>query len=337
MRGFELYDATTVKEAVDLLGKHSGRAVKVVGGGSDLVGGVMKDWVQGKGMPLPEVLIDITTIKDIVGIKSDGGGTTIGAATTLTDVIDSKDIASKLPVLTNATLSVASPLIRNFGTLGGNINQRPRCWFFRGEDFNCYKKGGDFCYAVTGDNRYHAIIGGELCYIVHPSDTATALLALNASAKIAGAGGERTVSFDEYFTGPRTDVLRENVLKVSPSGASTEFMTHVTIPNPAGGAKFGWTKLKDRQVYDFALVSVAAVFTVDGGTWKDGRVTLGGVAPVPYRAKVVEDFLKGKDIKSTVKQAAAQIRTVARPMSLNSYKVDLAAGLIERTILEALG
>jgi len=331
MRGFELYDAATVKEAVDLLGKYSGRAVKVVGGGSDIVGGVMKDWVQGKGMPLPEVLIDITTIKDIVGIKTDGGGTTIGAATTLTDVIDNKDLATKLPVLTNAALSVASPLIRNFGTLGGNINQRPRCWFFRGEDFNCYKKGGDFCYAVTGDNRYHAIIGGELCYIVHPSDTATALLALNASAKIAGTGGERTISFDEYFTVPRVDVLRENVLKPN------EFMTHVTIPNPASGTKFGWTKLKDRQVYDFALVSVAAVFTVSGGNWQDGRITVGGVSPVPYRAKVVEDFLKGKDIKATAKQAAAQIRTVARPMSLNSYKVDLAQGLIERTILEALG
>src|SRR6266850_5057676 len=331
MRGFELYDAGTVKEAVDLLTKHSGRTVKVVGGGSDIVGGVMKDWVQGKGMPLPEVLIDITTIKDIVGIKSDGGGTTIGAATTLSDLIDNKDISSKLPVLTNAALSVASPLIRNFGTLGGNINQRPRCWFFRGEDFNCYKKGGDFCYAVTGDNRYHAIIGGELCYIVHPSDTATALLALNASAKIDGVNGSKTVNFDEYFTGPRVDVLRENILKPG------EFMTHVTIPSPPGGVKFGWSKLKDRQVYDFALISVAVAFTLDGGNWKDGRVVLGGVSPVPYRAKVVEDALKGKDIKATAKAAAAQIRTVARPMSLNAYKVDLAAGLIERTLLEAMG
>src|SRR6266571_3446136 len=283
MRGFELYDATTVKEAVDLLGKYSGRAVKVVGGGSDIVGGVMKDWVQGKGMPLPEVLIDITTIKDIVGIKTDGGGTTIGAATTLSDIIDNKDLAAKLPVLTNAALSVASPLIRNFGTLGGNINQRPRCWFFRGEDFNCYKKGGDFCYAVTGDNRYHAIIGGELCYIVHPSDTATALLALNAQTTVAGPGGTRTVAFDDYFHGPREDVLTENVLKPN------EVMTEVFVPAPTAGAKMAWTKLKDRQVYDFAVVSVAAVFTVDGaGNWSDGRVTLGGVAPVPYRATVVE-------------------------------------------------
>src|SRR5438094_6717691 len=282
MRGFELYDATTVKEAVDLLGKYSGRTVKVVGGGSDIVGGVMKDWVQGKGMPLPEVLIDITTIKDIVGIKSDGGGTTIGAATTLSDVINDKDLASKLPVLTNAALSVASPLIRNFGTLGGNINQRPRCWFFRGEDFNCYKKGGDFCYAVTGDNRYHAIIGGELCYIVHPSDTATALLALNAKAKIAGVGGSRDVAFDSYFIGPREDVLRENVLK------KDEFMTHVEIPNPASGTKMAWNKLKDRQVYDFALTSVAVAFTMDGNNWKDSRNTLGCVSPVHYRDEVVD-------------------------------------------------
>jgi xanthine dehydrogenase YagS FAD-binding subunit len=331
MRGFELYDATTVNQAIDLLRKHSGKAVKVLGGGSDLVGGVMKDWVSGRGMPIPEVLIDLTTIKDLTAIKVDGGSVTIGAAVTLTDMIENKDIAGRFPVLTNAALSVASPLIRNFGTLGGNINQRPRCWFFRGEDFACYKKGGDFCYAVTGDNRYHAIIGGELCYIVHPSDTATALLALNAKAKIAGVGGNRDVAFDNYFTGPREDVLRETVLK------KDEFMTHVEIPNPASGTKFGWTKLKDRQVYDFAVVSVAAAFTVEGGTWKDGRITLGGVAPVPYRAKVVEDALKGKDIKASIKQAAAAIRSVARPMSLNGYKVDLAAGLIERTVLEALG
>jgi xanthine dehydrogenase YagS FAD-binding subunit len=331
MRAFELYDATTIKEAVDLLKANSTKTARVVGGGSDLVGGLMKDWVHGKGLALPDVLVDITTIKDMVGITDNGGGLTIGAATTLSDVIDHKLVQDKFGLLSQAALSVASPLIRNFGTLGGNINQRPRCWFFRGEDFNCYKKGGDFCYAVTGDNRYHAIIGGELCYIVHPSDTATALLALNASAKVTGVNGDKTVPFDQYFTGPRVDVLRENVLKPG------EFMTHVTIPAPAAGTKYGWTKLKDRQVYDFALTSVAVAFTLDGGNWKDGRITLGGVSPVPYRATVVEDALKGKDVKATAKAAAAQIRTVARPMSLNAYKVDLAAGLIERTLLTAMG
>jgi xanthine dehydrogenase YagS FAD-binding subunit len=330
MRAFELYDATTVEGAVELLRKNSDRAVKVVGGGSDLIGGIMKDWVHGKGLPFPDVLIDLTTIKDLTSI-SVGDTTSIGAAVTLTDLTDNKGIQDKFPLLVAAAQSVASPLIRNFGTLGGNVNQRPRCWFFRGEDFNCYKKGGDFCYAVTGDNRYHAIIGGELCYIVHPSDTATALLALNAKAKIAGVSGNRDVAFDSYFIGPREDVLRENVLKPN------EFMTHVEIPNPASGTKMAWNKLKDRQVYDFALTSVAVAFTMDGNNWKDGRITLGGVSPVPYRAKVVEDALKGKDVKATIKQAAAQIRTVARPMSLNAYKVDVAQGLIERTVLDALG
>jgi xanthine dehydrogenase YagS FAD-binding subunit len=332
MKNFELYDANTVKEAVDLLKQNSKRAVKVVGGGSDLIGGVMKDWVAGPGMPYPEVLVDLTTVKELSTIAVDGGGATIGATVMLTDIIEHKGLQETFPLLTQAAASVASPLIRNFGTIGGNINQRPRCWFFRGEDFNCYKKGGDFCYAVTGDNRYHAIIGGELCYIVHPSDTATALLALNATAKITGAGGDRSLAFDQYFHGPREDVLTENFLKPG------EFMTHVTIPTPAKGTKMAWTKLKDRQVYDFAIVSVAAAFTVDGsGNWTDGRITLGGVAPVPYRAKVVEDALKGKNVKSQVSQAAAQIRTVARPMSVNAYKVDVAQGLIERTVLDALG
>jgi xanthine dehydrogenase YagS FAD-binding subunit len=330
MRGFELLDATTVPEAVDLLRKNADKSVKVVGGGSDLIGGIMKDWVHGKGMPFPDVLIDLTTIKDLASIKVGGDGATIGATATLSDIIDNKDLQAKFPLLVAAAQTVASPLIRNFGTIGGNVNQRPRCWFFRGEDFNCYKKGGDFCYAVTGDNRYHAIIGGELCYIVHPSDTATAFLALNASAKITGVNGDRTVPFDQYFHGPREDVLTENVLRAN------EFMTHITIPNPASGTKMAWNKLKDRQVYDFALTSVAVAFTMDGNNWKDGRITLGGVAPVPYRATVIEDALKGKDVKATIKQAAAQIRTVARPMSLNAYKVDIAQGLIERTILDAL-
>src|SRR5437899_6840294 len=330
MRAFELYDATTVAQAVDLLRQNSNRTVKVVGGGSDLIGGMMKDWVSGKGLPFPDVLIDLTTIKDLTSI-SVGDTTSIGAAVTLSDVIDHKDLQGKFPLLVAAAQTVASPLIRNFGTLGGNINQRPRCWFFHGEDFNCYKKGGDFCYAVTGDNRYHAIIGGELCYIVHPSDTATALLALGATAKITGVGGSRDVAFDSYFIGPREDVLRENVLKPN------EFLTHVEIPSPAAGTKMAWNKLKDRQVYDFALTSVAVAFTMDGNNWKDGRIVLGGVAPVPYRATVIEDALKGKDIKSNIKQAAAQIRTVARPMSLNAYKVDVAQALIERTVLDALG
>jgi xanthine dehydrogenase YagS FAD-binding subunit len=331
MKGFDLHEPTTVPQAVSLLDQ-LGAGGKVLAGGSDLVGGVLKDWVTGKGMPLPTALVDITTIPDLHGVKAGGSAISIGAATTLTEVIESSDVQGSIPLLADAARSVASPLIRNFGTLGGNINQRPRCWFFRGEDFACYKKGGDFCYAVTGDNTYHAIIGGELCYIVHPSDTATALLALNATARVAGPAGVRDVAFDSYFHGPREDVLTENVLKPN------EMMVEVSVPMPAAGTRMAWTKLKDRQVYDFAVVSVAVAFTLDGaGKWNDGRIVLGGVSPVPYRAAVVENALKGQDVRATARQAASQIRTVARPMSLNSYKVDVTQNLIERTLLQALG
>ncbi len=329
MKSFELYDAATVQDAIGLLSKF-GPAAKPVSGGTDLVSGIMKDWIQGKGMPLPEKLIDVTLIPEMVGIKIAGGSATIGAATTISSIAESPDIAKNWPVLAEALTSIASPEIRNLGTLGGNINQRPRCWYFRGENFDCYKKGGDFCFAVTGDNRYHAIIGGELCYIVHPSDSATALLALNASATVAGSGGTRTVPFDTFFTGPREDVLRENVLK------NDELLVNVSIPALAPNTKTGWAKLKFRQVYDFALVSVAAVVTHENGVWKDGRIVLGGVAPTPYRAKVVEQALAGKNIKDNIKAAAATIKTVARPMSVNAYKVDVTTALIEKTVLSLL-
>ena len=329
MKPFELYEPRTVKEAVDTLTK-AGPKAKVLAGGSDLVAGVMKDWVEGPGMPLPDALVDVTAIPQLRGIKADQNGVTIGANTTLTEIIESKELNERFPLLANAAHSVASPLIRNFATLGGNINQRPRCWFLRGPDFHCYKKGGDTCFSVTGDNRFHAIIGGELCYIVHPSDSATALLALNAQAKIAGPDGERVVAFDNYFITPREDVLRENVLKPN------EIMTEVFIPAPAAGTRQTWMKLKNRDVYDFALVSVAAAFTVENDNWKDGRIVLGGVSPVPYRATGIENQLKGKHVRNTIKQAAASIRTVARPMSMNAYKVDIAQNMVERTILQGL-
>src|SRR3989338_12336 len=304
MKSFELYEPKTVREAVGVLVKFGNKA-RPLAGGSDLVAGGM----------------DLTTIPQLKGIKADARGATIGANTTLTEIVESKELKDRFPLLTEAAQSVASPLIRNYGTLGGNINQRPRCWFFRGKDFDCYKKGGDFCYSVSGDNRYHAIICGELCYIVHPSDTATALLALNAQAKIAGPAGERMVPFDNYFVGPRQDILNESVLKPE------ELLVEVFIPTPAPGTKQAWSKLKNREVYDFAIVSVAAAFAVQNDTWVDGRIVLGGVAPVPYRATAIENQLRGKNIKASVKQAAAAIRTVARPMSMNAYKVDLAQNL----------
>ena len=329
MNSFELYEPATISEAVETLNRLGTRG-KVLAGGSDLVSGVMKDWVEGEGMPMPDALVDVTLIPELKGIAVDQSGVTIGANTTLTDIIESEAMSDLFPLLRDSAASVASPLIRNFATLGGNINQRPRCWFFRGREFNCLKKGGDICYSVGGDNRYHAIIGSDQCYIVHPSDTAMALLALNAQARIAGPDGERMVAFDDYFVSPNEDILRENILQ------DNELMVEVFIPTPAPGTRQAWLKLKNRQVYDFAIISVATAFTEENGSWSGGRIVLGGVAPVPYRATAIENQIQGQDVTSGARQAAGLIRTIARPMSMNAYKIDVAQAMIERTLLAAM-
>src|SRR3954452_14566661 len=183
-----------------------------IAGGSDILGWV-KEGLEGKGAPVAEAFVDIRSITGSDKISySKSDGLKIGALATLASVETMKEVMENFPILAKAAAAAASPNIRASGTIGGNVNQRPRCWFLRNTEFDCYKKGGDVCFAVAGNNTYHAILGGEKCFIVHPSDTAPALMALNASATITGPDGDKTVSFDKYFIGPREDILRENIL-----------------------------------------------------------------------------------------------------------------------------
>src|SRR5258708_19526449 len=225
MKGCDLHEPTTVIQAVGLLDQ-LGATGKVLAGGSDLVGGIFKDWVAGKGMPLPSALVDITSIPDLKGIKPSGTGISIGAATTLTELIESADIQKSIPLLAEAAKTIASPLIRNFGTLGGNINQRPRCWFFRGEDFNCSKKGADFCYSVTRAHTYPPIIGGGLGYIRPPADTCAAALALHPSAQNTRARPRRPPRGAQYFS------LAPHNASTSKPPSTTEHHTATRIPPP---------------------------------------------------------------------------------------------------------
>lgn len=330
MRSFELHEPETVDDAVALLGEHGMRA-RPLGGGTDLVAGIMRDQVVGKGMPYPEHLVDLTRVPGMTGIRFGPEGAVLGAATTLVEIAESPELRRSWPIVAAAAGDVASPEIRALGTLGGNIHQRPRCWFFRSKDFDCAKKGGDICYAVKGDNRYNAILGGNLCYIVHPSDLATALVALGAHGRVRSPAGERTIPFDDYFIGPDEDLLRETVLRPD------ELLVEVVVP-PQAGSRQVWEKIneKGRPTWDFALASVAAVLTVEDGVWRDGRIVLGGVAPVPYRATVVEQVLAGRDIRSALPEAVAEIGRVARPMGRNGYKVQLLEHLLERVLLAAL-
>lgn len=321
---FEYIRPKSIEEAVAALNRDNAR---VMAGGTDLLGG-MRDELQDHAF---EVLVDIKSIPNLAYVRSNESTIEIGAATKIQDVADHPLIQEKLPVLAQAAGNVASPQIRNVGTLGGNLAQRPRCWFYRHKLFDCYKKGGDFCFAVTGNNKYHAILGGELCYIVHPSDTAPALMALNASAKIAGPDGEKMVPFDDFFVGPRIDVLRENIM------GPQEFLTQVEIPVAAPDTRGVFLKYKERGVWDFAVISVAAVGTINDGVWAGGRIVLGGVAPVPWPALEADEFLVGKTLNvSTAQEAAERALIAARPLSDNTFKVSMAKGLLQRALLSLI-
>jgi xanthine dehydrogenase YagS FAD-binding subunit len=321
LKPFEYVNPKSLDEAVAALGKEHAR---VMAGGTDLLGG-MKDNLQDHHF---EVLVNVKSIPDLAYIREVADMIAIGAATKVQNVADDPMVQEKLPALAQAAGIVASPQIRNVGTIGGNLAQRPRCWYYRHELFNCYKKGGDFCFAVTGSNKYHAILGGELCYIVHPSDTAPAVLALNGSAKIVGPDGEKTVPFDEFFIGPREDVLRENIL------GPQDILVEVQIPTPKPNTRSVYLKYKERGVWDFALVSVAAAGTIENGVWQEGRVVLGGVAPVPWPAREADEFLAGKTLDADTAQEAAERALVgARPMSDNGFKVNIAKGMIQRALL----
>jgi xanthine dehydrogenase YagS FAD-binding subunit len=333
MRSFRLHQPTSVGDAVAVLAE-AGLNGRPLAGGTDLVAGVMRDQVIGSAMPYPTDLIDLGRLRELRGIRRGGSGAlTIGAATTLADIAESADVRSAWPMLAEAAAQVATPEIRNLGTLGGNLHQRPRCWFFRNKDFDCIKKGGSICYAVKGDNRYNAILEGNICFIVHPSDLGSALLALGATARVASPRGERLVAFDDYFVSPADNLVAETVL------APDELLVEVSVPQPLPGAHQAWVKVNEKGLptWDFAIASVAAVGSVADGVWHDGRIVLGAVAPVPYRARLVEAALLGRDVEEALPDAIGALRAAARPMTQNAWKLEVMATVLERTLLDAGG
>ena len=331
MRTVKYTKTTTWKQASSTLADDP--KALAIAGGSDLLG-LIKDGIEGKGLPRWESIVDIRTIdgSDEITFK-ESDGLTIGALATLSAIEQSPDIQQHYPALATAARAAASPNIRNVGTIGGNLNQRPRCWYLRNVEFDCYKKGGDFCFAVTGTNTYHAILNGELCYIVHPSDTAPALIALQAEAVISTPSGQKTVELEKYFTGPRVDVLRENILQQG------ELLKELRIPAPKPGTGMSFMKAQRRgETYDFALANIATVITKKDGKVDDVRIVLSGVAPTPYRATIAEDEIRGKAVDRALAQSAADKTLLqARPMTNNAYKVRLSKALIVRSILEAWG
>ncbi|MBI4550900.1 MAG: xanthine dehydrogenase family protein subunit M [Candidatus Latescibacteria bacterium] len=324
MQSFAYVNATSVDKVASLLGRTWDEA-QVIAGGTDLVGELKEHLIS------PKRVVNLKTIPGLSYIRQDAVALRIGALTTIADIESNPIVQKQFAALSQAAMVIASPQIRNVGTIGGNICQRPRCWYYRSEDFPCLKKGGDRCYAVAGINRYHAIFGGGPSYIVHPSDSAPALMALNGRVKIMTSTGPKEVGMDDFFTLPETSVRRENILKPN------EIITEIILPNPTPNAKSLYLKVRERQSIDFALVSVAAMLTVVNGVCQEARIVLGGVAPIPWRTPDAETFLRGKKISEAVANSAAEAALEgAKPMRDNAYKVTIAKALVRRAVM-ALG
>ena len=308
----------SVKEALDHL---SSEGARVHAGGTDLLGCLREQTFEAK------TVVSISSIESLRGIRKGGGGLRIGALTTIAEVAENTELQMNYTALARAASEVASPQLRNQGTIGGNICQKPRCWYYRGE-FHCLRKGGEQCFAVGGENAFHCILGGENCFIVHPSDTAPALAALGAKAHIAGPGGKRSVLLESFFVSPAQDYTRETVL------SSNEIVTEIELPPHEEGLRSSYRKVRARRSWDFALAGVALAMVFEGDMVKKARVYLSGVAPVPWRAKEVEDLITGKKIDADLaaKAGSAAVQKAA-PLEQNAYKVDLVQGLLKQALL----
>jgi xanthine dehydrogenase YagS FAD-binding subunit len=323
MKAFEYSSAGSVDEIVEVLRQatHDG-AVRPLAGGTDLLPLMKED------ITAPARLVDIKRAAGLNGdVRETADGLTLGALTTLADIETHPLLRERYPALTEAATVAATPQLRNMATLGGNLLQRPRCWYFRNQLFHCWLKGGEECPARDGENRLHALFGGGPCYAVHPSDLATALVALDASVRLRGGEGERTVTLADFFALPTDDRRVEVTMRPD------EVLLDVRIPTPAPGMRSHYLKAMDRKVWAFALVGVAAAVRLDGGLIADARLVLGGVAPIPWRLPVVERLLVGaKPEPALFDQAAEAALADAQPLQDNAYKVPLARALLRRSL-----
>ena len=302
-----------------------GRRASFAGGGSDLLA-LVKDQIV-----TPDVIIHLTTIKGADRVDRSAAGLSIGGLITLDTLSRDQTVRDQYTVLAEAAGAVATPQIRNVGTLAGNVCQRPWCWYYR-NGFPCYKAGGNRCFSVAGENEFHAIFGGGPSYIVHPSDTAPALMALGATFSISGPGGDRRLTAPEFFTSPRQNAAKENAL------AGDEVLMAVQIPAARPGVRSTYKKLMDREAWTHAIVSAAVVLEMDRDVVRAARVVLGGVAPIPWRLPAVERVLTGQKITEAVLREAGEVAVAgARPLSQNAYKVPLTRNLVRRTIKQLAG
>ncbi len=324
MPNFELLQPTKLADALTLLDRRGKDIWKMAGGNDSL------DWFKDR-VKRPKVVMDLGGIAELKGIRATADGIEIGALTTLADIANSTVIREKFKVLADAAGRVASPQIRNASSIGGNVSQDARCWYYR-SGLPCYRAGGNTCFADTpaGMNREHAIFDAARCIAVSPSDTAPALVVLEARMVIKTAKAERVVDAEKFFIGPATDITHMTVVKPE------ELLVAIRIPNKWSGAKFYFEKVADRNTWDFALVNVASALKVTNGTIDAARVACGGVSCTPRYIKVVEDVVKGgKQDEETAELAGKTATHGARPVTYNQFKIPMMENLVKRAIRDA--
>jgi xanthine dehydrogenase YagS FAD-binding subunit len=322
MPAFELFQPANTEDALALAHKY-GSDGWIMAGGLDSF-----DWLKDR-TKRPQFVIDLSQMKDLRGIKPlDGGGIEIGALTTLTEVVRDPVVKEKYSILAEGAELAASPQIRNQGTIGGNVSQDTRCWYYR-SGWKCYRAGGNICFAdtPTAINREHAILGADRCVAVNPSDTAPALIALDAKMVIRSTKGERIVDAEDYFIGPAIDITRMTILKPG------EMLTAIRIPADWAGKQFYFEKIRDRNVWDFPIVNVASAAVFTGGNIERIRIAVNGVAAHPVRLKEVEAAIQGKPRNEETAEMAGEMAIQgAQPLRYNGYKVPLMRNLVKRAI-----
>jgi len=322
VKAFAYIDASNTQEALSVLGTERGKTLPLAGG-MDILG-LMKDYVLQ-----PDQLVNVKNLDST--ISNSAAGMSLGAAVRLIDIIEHTDVARLYPALVYAALEVGTPQIRNAATLGGNINQRPRCWYFRNEEFSCLKKGGAECYAVNGENQYHAIFGEGPCHIVHPSALAVPIMALGGRFRVSGPSGEREVVADDFFVMPDRNMWAENILEPN------ELLTHVILPAPQNQRNASY-EVRFKQSHDWPLCLASVALTMEGSNVKLARVVMGAVAPVPWRSRSAEEVLVGQPVTEELAARAAEAALGdATPMSQNAYKIQIARTTVRRAILKAAG
>jgi xanthine dehydrogenase YagS FAD-binding subunit len=317
---FSWSDAKRVQDAVALL---DGKSM-IKAGGVDVLDRLKE------GLDSPARLVNIRNIRELEGLHEDASGLHIGPLTTLAQLSEDKTVREKYTALADAAGHAATPHIRNMATVGGNLLQRPRCWYFRSDQFHCLKKGGSHCFAQHGENEYHAIFDNHVCAIVHPSAAAIALMALSANLEITGKRGKREMPIEKFFVLPTEDIHRENTL------GADELLTAIHIPAPAAGSRSAYMKFGEKESFDWPVAEVAVALQSAAGTVSKASIILGAAAPVPHRAVAAEKALIGQALNEQTARAAAEAAmSGATPLANNGYKVPIFETIIRRTLVAA--